>query len=340
MSCCCPITAWQSNQSWCDTAYKPFLGSSLLRFAGYESRKLVFKRPNDESQYRELKVPCGKCIGCLLDKANDWATRAYAESTQWQNNCFITLTYNDENIPENHSLYKKDLQKFWKRLRYFHQGEQYWDNPRTGKHENPIRYIVAGEYGPKTKRPHYHALVFNFKPKDLKYYKTNHNGDKLYTSKDIESIWGKGFVIIGECTYQSACYVSRYVMKKQFNRSSVTDLREREFIETSRNGGIGLLYWLKNKDKILTNQGILLKTKDTVKLKNIPKYFMRKWKDETPIWENPENYYRYKYQKMKQGKENWNNILKNTSQTESEYMKTLQEILRNKAKILRRDNLI
>lgn len=339
MSCCNPIKAWQKNCY--DISQMIKNNESGLYHWGFEKqrRKLTFKNPNNNN-YRELKVPCGKCIGCLLDKANDWATRAYAESTLWKNNCFITLTYNDENLPKNASLMKKDLQDFWKRLRYYFKGEEYWENPRTKKYENPIRYIVAGEYGPKTNRPHYHALVFNFKPKDLKYYKTNHNKDLLYTSKTIEKIWGKGFVIIGECTYQSACYVSRYVMKKRFQQTAVADMKEKEFIETSRNGGIGLVYWLKNKAKILTNQGILLKTKDKVQLKKIPKYFMRKWKDETPIYENPENFYKYKYNQMKQGKENWNKILKNTSQTESDYIKTLGEILKEKAKILRRDNLI
>ena len=131
-----------------------------------------------------------------------------------------------------------------------------------------------------------------------------------------------------------------YNKEKGYLFDVISPLKEKEFIETSRNGGIGLVYWLKNKVKILTNQGILLKTKDKVQLKKIPKYFMRKWKDETPIYENPENFYKYKYNQMKQGKENWNNILKNTSQTESDYLKTLGEILKEKAKILRRDNLI
>ena len=128
-------------------------------------------------------IPCGKCIGCRLDKANDWATRCTAEAKQWKTNCFITLTYNDEKIPKNNSLRKKDLKDFWKRLRYYHKGieKRYW----KGKEEYPIRYFSCGEYGGQTGRPHYHAGIFNWKPTDLKLYKTNIQGDKLYTSEEL-----------------------------------------------------------------------------------------------------------------------------------------------------------
>lgn len=338
MCCFHPIRAWQKNCAY----IRPDRPEPMLYWAGEHSRKLIFKEPNmyQINGWRELAVPCGKCIGCLLDKANDWATRAYAESTNWKNNCFITLTYDNDHLPKDFQEMKRDMQKFFKRLRYYEHGIEYWENPRTKKHENPIRYIIAGEKGPKTKRLHMHALIFNWKPKDLKFYKYNHAKDSLYTSKTLEKIWGNGFVIIGNVTYQSACYVSRYVMKKAYQKTAVADLKEREFIETSRNGGIGLLYWLKNKTKIIQQQGILLKIKDKVKLKMIPKYFKRKWKEETPIWENPKEYYRYAFHNQKQGIKNMKEILSKTSKTESEYRKTQEEILREKAKILRRDNLI
>lgn len=334
MSCFRPITAWQHNSAYIDCERQ-----SILYWAGLESRKLVFKEPKDLKGWRELKVPCGKCIGCLLDKANDWATRCYCEMKNWENNCFITLTYDDDNIPKNRQLRKKDLQDFWKRLRYYEQGMEQWENPRTSKIEKPIRYLVCGEYGPTTLRPHYHAIVFNWKPKDLKFYKYNKSNQPLYTSKKLNKIWGKGFVIIGNANYQSACYVSRYVTKKLY-KSATADIQiAKEFIETSRNGGIGIMKWLKEKWEIIKNQGIYTKVGDSVKLKKIPKYFLRKWKEETPICENPETFMKFKYMLAKQGLKAWKELLSKTTLNESEYLKQLEENTRKRTKNLRRDNI-
>lgn len=306
-------------------------------------KRVVFKKPQEKSLhlFRELQIPCGKCIGCLLDKANDWATRCWAEMQNWTKGCFVTLTYDDEHLPDNKQLRKKDLQDFWKRLRYFEHGHDSWYNPKTKRDENPIRYLCCGEYGPNPKdrrktpygRPHYHALIFNWEPNDLKFYKENHNGDKLYTSEKLKKIWKNGFVIVGRATYESACYVSRYVSKKAFKKQR-KDI-EPEFIETSRNGGIGLIYWLENKEKIIENQGLFIKIKGKVKLKNIPKYFMRKF-EQLDMFE----FDKFKYKKQKQGIQNWTKILKNTSLNESEYKEQMHQTLLQKARILRRDNII
>ena len=69
-----------------------------------------------------IELPCRKCIGCKLDKANDWATRSIIEAKNWKNNCFVTLTYDEEHIPKHRLLQKSDVQKFWKRLRKQEQG--------------------------------------------------------------------------------------------------------------------------------------------------------------------------------------------------------------------------
>ena len=101
-------------------------------------------------------IPCGKCIGCRLDKAQDWATRSLIEAKQWKNNCFITLTYNDKNLPKNGSLYKRDMTLFWKNLRYYHKGAE--SRIYKGREEYPIRYFSCGEYGGEKGRPHYQLI--------------------------------------------------------------------------------------------------------------------------------------------------------------------------------------
>lgn len=291
--------------------------------------------------YEELELPCGKCEGCLMQRANDWATRCYCESLNWQNNCFITLTYNEENVPRRETgaltLYKKDLCDFWKRLRYYEKGVEYWTNPQTGKYENPIRYLSCGEYGEKTQRPHYHAIVFNWKPNDLKMFKKNRQGDYLYTSKKLASIWGKGHVIIGDVNYQTACYVSRYITKKKFGeKGRFLDewYRDAEFSETSRNGGIGLKYWQENKKNILDNNGIFIKVKDKVKLKPITKYFKKKFKEEDEY--EYESYMMYEKERIE---DIYDSILKETNLNKDQYLELQHKRLQEKMKLLKRDNI-
>lgn len=127
--------------------------------------------------------------------------RCYHESSMHRLNCFITLTYNDECLPEDYSVHKRVLRLFIKRLR---------------KHIEPARlsFYGCGEYGPENLRPHYHAILFNYDLPDKVFWKENHQGDRIYTSKLLDEIWGFGFTTVGDVTYQSAGYCSQYVMKK------------------------------------------------------------------------------------------------------------------------------
>lgn len=249
----------------------------------YETRRIQFIRPDlvDEELTKKENItyiPCGKCEGCRIDKANDWATRCIIESKNWAKNCFITLTYNNKNLPKNRSLVKKDLQDFWKRLRH--------------EQKEPIRYLACGEYGPKTLRPHYHAAVFNYIPTDLKIHSFNIEGDLLYTSKKLEKIWKKGYVIIGRLNYKSAAYVARYVLKKAYGADQipVKHNRQKEFILASRKGGLGI-NGFNNKqlwETIKRNNGILLKIDGKVIKKKIPQFLKNKWKD----LDNREEYFK------------------------------------------------
>jgi len=157
-------------------------------------------------------------------------------------NSYITLTYNDDNLPYHGGLVKKDYQDFIKRLRH---------------HVGKIRYYMCGEYGNPLEgwRPHYHAIIFGFNPPDLKFYKNNKNGDKLYTSEFLEHVWGKGFTITGGVTFESAAYVARYVMKKQTGENAAGHYQKineatgevfdiiPEYNDMSRNPGIAKPYY-------------------------------------------------------------------------------------------------
>ena len=150
---------------------------------------------------KSISLPCGTCIGCRLEHAREWAMRCVHESKLWDCNAFVTLTYNDDNIPYGGSLRYRDFQLFMKRLRKHFSGRK-------------VRFYMCGEYGESTRRPHYHACLFNVGFSDKLYFKRK--GDfKLYTSRCLNDLWQYGSNnLIGDVSFQSAAYVARYIMKK------------------------------------------------------------------------------------------------------------------------------
>lgn len=161
-------------------------------------QKVYFgKRPSLAAS--NIRLPCNKCVGCRLERSRQWAVRCVHEAQLHEQNCFITLTYDDNNLPRDYSLSVQHHQKFIKRL-------------RKALSPKKIRFFLAGEYGEKTFRPHYHALIFGYMPEDLVLYKNGNN--PLYLSPKLQKIWGKGIVTVGNVTYESAAYTARYIMKK------------------------------------------------------------------------------------------------------------------------------
>lgn len=282
------------------------------------TKKAHFKPVTDLKVETEL-IPCGKCEGCKIDKANDWATRCYLEAQNHTKNAFITLTYNKDNLPKGKTLLKADLQKFWKRLR---------------KHVAPTKlsYFACGEYGLITKRPHYHAAVFNYWPDDAQPYKRNDVGDMLYTSAELEKIWGKGYVIIGNLTYESACYIARYVYKKAFGAEKELKKGQLpEFITSSKRPAIAKDYYFEPYKwlKIIRNNGVLIPSKNGVKLKPIPQYLRQKWKENAT-----HDYYIWQNQQREQQIENQKEILKGTTLNLAYYRRETNKALKERLKRL------
>ncbi|AXL15448.1 replication initiator protein [Microviridae sp.] len=147
-----------------------------------------------------MTVACGQCQGCRIDRSKEWAARIVHESQMHPENCFVTLTYDSENVPADGSLNREHFQKFMKRLR------KHFDDKK-------IRYFHCGEYGEKLERPHYHACLFGIDFDDRVEHGAN-NSVVHYKSDTLEKIWGKGFCSIGELNYQTAAYTSRYILKK------------------------------------------------------------------------------------------------------------------------------
>jgi len=164
-----------------------------------DGKTLSFSQKNSSKEYASFQLPCGKCIECRLKYAREWAIRCVHESKMHPNNSFVTLTYSNENLRDPKLNYR-DWQLFVKKLR---------------KTQNEvISYFVTGEYGEQTKRPHWHAIIFNWYPKDAEYKRSNDRGDKIYRSAILNKIWGLGETEIGEVTIESAGYCARYAAKK------------------------------------------------------------------------------------------------------------------------------
>lgn len=147
-----------------------------------------------------LSLPCGQCVGCRLEYSRQWAVRCLLESSLHDANCFVTLTYDDENLPPDRGLRYRDFQLFMKRLRK--------------RYGNKVRFYMCGEYGPLHGRPHYHACLFNHDFSDRVFWQKTPSGSLLYTSDALAELWPHGFSSVGDVTFESAAYVARYIMKK------------------------------------------------------------------------------------------------------------------------------
>lgn len=148
---------------------------------------------------RPVSVPCGQCIGCRLERSRQWAVRCMHEAQMHDCNSFITLTFDDDNLPDDHSVDVRDVQLFMKRLRK--------------RRPNKIKSFYCGEYGDEKSRPHYHAVLFGVEFPDSRLWSV-HNGQRYYTSDELADLWPFGFNIIGDVTFESAAYVARYCTKK------------------------------------------------------------------------------------------------------------------------------
>ena len=103
-------------------------------------------------------VPCNKCVAYLDRRIRGWSFRLDQESKLHYSAFMITLTYAPEFLPFSDTGYPTlrytDVQKCFKRLR------------RNTKCKT-IRYYVAGEYGKRFYRPHYHIILFDVEPEDV-----------------------------------------------------------------------------------------------------------------------------------------------------------------------------
>lgn len=172
-------------------------------------------------------------MDCLARRRNGWSFRLYEEMKISDSACFMTLTYghdkksgfgNDPPVTFNghHTLEKKDLQLFIKRLRKYQKKKL--DYGRT------IKYYAVGEYGSHTHRPHYHVVFFNLHPDII--------GNSLQVAKKL---WTHGAIDISNCNMLTICYTVGYIMKGSWQPTRDDDDRNPEFAIMSKKLGSSYL---------------------------------------------------------------------------------------------------
>jgi len=221
-----------------------------------------------------VKIPCQNCIGCRADKAEEWAVRCSHEAQMHQCSSFITLTYDDENLPADFSVTLREWQLFAKKLR----------KTLAGK----IRHFAVGEYGTKSFRPHYHALIFGWDfHADRKYYKQTPDGP-LWTSEQLTSTWGKGHCTLGQVNYKTANYCTQYLFdlrggelaaNRYIRQHPVTQAIVRcqpEFSAKSNQPGIGSTWFDKFKTDCFPSDFLIVEGKH----RPVPQYYLKKLAEE------------------------------------------------------------
>lgn len=183
--------------------------------------------------------PCGQCLFCRINRKREWISRLLLEAASHNNNQFWTLTYENDQLPtslppgepkwhpgqggvqglssraelgavlsQNGSLFKPDLQGFFKRFR-----RNYGD----------LRYYAVGEYGTRLGRPHYHVLAFGVQ----------------IDVENLKECWGHGHVHIGDVESASINYCVEYALKKEKSKELVDLRRQPEFSVMSTVPAIG-----------------------------------------------------------------------------------------------------
>lgn len=277
---------------------------SLARFSQLSGKQLKY----EDLMYnpKVMLIPCGQCIGCRIRQREDWTTRIELEARDYPKEevWFITLTYDDDHVPgmivktgeimrkvqytwkagekrpsSVQILLYEDIQKFLKRLRKAYKGK--------------LRYFVAGEYGEQTARPHYHMILYGWRPTDLEnLYKIHHNG--YYTSKWLENLWGMGQIQIAQAVPETYRYVAGYVTKKMYE---IDGKKANEYYELgqtkpfacmSLKPGLGDHYYQEHKAKIW-QQGYIQCTNG--KRAQIPRYYEKQMEAENPqrLWRIKQN---------------------------------------------------
>jgi len=215
---------------------------------------------NVKNQELMTPVPCGKCIPCLKRRSSHWSFRINEEQKKAKTSCFLTLTYEKTPLSTNGlpTLVKKDYQTFFKRLRKLAPAQ---------KGKNRLKYFACGEYGTKTQRPHYHAIVFNI-PQDI-----------INSATKIRDTWKHGHVMVTNSNLATINYVVGYITKGGFKHQidkehGIYDDRVPDFQLMSK--GLGECYLTPKMTKYYKDRQISCIVHENGHILSMPRYYKEK----------------------------------------------------------------
>lgn len=195
----------------------------------------------------------------------------------YDENCFVTLTYDDEHLPLGGSLDRRAFPLFMKRLR-----------KEIAKDGRTVRYLSCGEYGATYGRPHYHALLFGWDFPD-KQEVLRRGKHPVFSSGMLGDLWPEGFHELGSLTFESAAYVARYTLKKAGKqvRDELMALDgdtgecwpiEEEYMTMSRRPGIGRPWLERYGSDVYPDDGVVVRGR----LSKPPRYYDQWFKEQDP----------------------------------------------------------
>lgn len=217
-------------------------------------------------------------------------------------NCFLTLTYKTEKLPEHGNLRHRDIQLFFKKLRNL--CSRLKQNSIAVSPDKIIKYYMAGEYGTINKRPHYHICLFGIDFTDKKYLRLSPAKHKLYTSPTLEKLWPHGYSSIGEVNFQTAAYTARYIISKITGKQALKHYQKinietgeiikitPEYNQMSRKQAIGKTWFEKFTTDIYPHGHMVIRGHKT----NTPRYY-----DKQYSLTNPEKYDTLQYMRHIEG---------------------------------------
>lgn len=224
-----------------------------------------------------MHVPCQKCLPCKINKTSEWQMRILMELKTNPVASFVTLTYNNENLPKDRSLHKEELSAFNKAFRQ--------------DFDKPIKFFACGEYGDSPerltyfgddvepeliKRPHYHSIMFGVDNSE----KTRHILYDNWHKCDSYKFFGKNwFKTVGSVTPDSAAYVAGYCQKKLFGKMAEEEYGAKQYPFQLQSKRIGEEYFLQNIEQYKKDGFIYFRGS----FHPIPKVWKDKFELEIPV---------------------------------------------------------
>lgn len=132
--------------------------------------------------------PCGLCTNCRINDTRAWYVRSRFELKKSERpyQYFLTLTYNDESLPDDKLCNKSDLKRFLNHL-----------NTAYGL---TLRYYACADYGSINNRAHYHAILLS---------------TRRILPEWVDKVWKKGFSLLKPLNDKTLRYTLRYTLKKR-----------------------------------------------------------------------------------------------------------------------------